>query len=47
MKAVSGLYVTSSMKAKVVNVFSEKKNSVSVTDIFGSTCMATYLILTF
>ena len=47
MKAVSGLYVTSSMKGNVVYVFSEKKNSVSVTDNFGYTCMATYLLLTF
>ena len=45
MKAVSRLYFTSSTKANVVNVFSEKENSVSVTEIFGS--MSTYLYLRF
>ena len=45
MKAVARLYFTSSTKANVVNVFSEKENSVSVTEIFGS--MSTYLYLRF
>ena len=43
MKAVSRLYcVTRSMKVKVLNVFSAKKKSVFVADIFES--IATYVL---